>query len=76
MKSDWRKFVTRKDRIEQIALLCANLSFCDRARAWKHLITLMLEMTHPEAPPVPKFNALLLAILRAKVRARVRAERE
>jgi len=74
MKTGWRQFATRKDRLETIALTrMRTMTYSQSAIAWQKLANKMLELSDPDAPRTPKFNDLLLAIVAAGVRADHRA---
>lgn len=65
MKLTWQQCLTRKDRLEAIASQMGELTPGQGLRAWLALKNKMLLMSDPEASRLPKFNDLLLAIVRA-----------
>ena len=66
MKTGWQKYATRKDKLETIAVRGQELgTIAEAACAWSKLMDCMLELSAPEAPRTPKFNDLLLSIIRS-----------
>jgi hypothetical protein len=70
MKTGWRKFATRKDKLESIACRM-HMEPHQAAEAWGRLREKMFDLSEPAAARVPKFNDLLLAIVAAGVRGRM-----
>lgn len=73
MKTGWRQYATRKDKLETVALRCRNMTYSQSAIAWQKLTAKMLELSDPSGPRIPKFNDLLLAVVSSSVRADHRA---
>ena len=68
MKTGWKK-KTRKERIEDVSRTCCKLTWYESASAWGHLTVQLENLSDPSAKPCPKFDDLLMSILRAKVSA-------
>lgn len=65
-----KEFLTRRDKLEAIARRGERYEKDQAAAAWFWLMEIMQDMAHPESPRLPKFNDLLLGIIRAGVRSR------
>ena len=73
MKIGWRNYATRKDKLETIALHYMEMTPEQSWLAWRQLMGIMLELSEPNGY-TPKFNDLLLGIIRASVHAKSKHE--
>lgn len=68
MKTGWSK-ANRKDRLEGLARLGLKLEGNQNQEAWRFLMSEILVLCEAELP-TPKFNDLVVAIMRSQVFAK------
>jgi hypothetical protein len=74
MKTQWQK-LCRVDRLHHVANRMQVMGTLESALAWQKLATQMLKMSDYAVHRTPKFNDLLMAIVRASVQSKRRARR-
>lgn len=72
MKTGWRQYATRKDKLESIAFKSDGMSDEQKVIAWDRLMDYFKELSDPVAGRLPRFNDLLLGVVSAQSRAKAR----
>lgn len=70
MKTGWKRYATRRDKLEAISIKAAKLTPGQAACAWANLVAGLQNLSGPFYYTTPKFNDLIDAIVRASVKAK------